>query len=207
MSGDGKGKVSGLPGDVREELCQRMYDGQKGPALAKWLRTLKCDGHPDKITPANLSEWKKRHFPDWLKNQKTMDQIRERAELSLRMAKAAGGSLPMSMVTRLAGQIDEQIDSLADDDIKKVTPLLNVILTGESLRLEALKVEQKDKQIAISREKLADTICKKFVEWYKDKRARDIMESNATNADKIAALKKRYYADVDAIEDRVQLPQ
>ena len=201
MSRTGKGKVSALPGDIREEICQRMYDGQLAPAIVKWLKTLKCKGDPDKITPPNVTEWKKRHYDSWLKSQKKMDEIKARAELALRMAKAAGGSLPQSLVTRLAGQIDEQMDGLADDDIKRVTPLLNVIMTGESLRLEAIKVDQKGQQIAITREKFQRDTCKLFLKWFDDDRARKIAESSGTREVKLDKLVKAMWGDRPAMPE------
>jgi hypothetical protein len=188
MSHAAKGKVAHLPGDIREELNQRIYDGQTGPQLVKWLKTLKCDGDPAAINEANLSEWKKRKYQEWLQDQKQMDRIKQRAELSMRMAKASGGSLPMSMVTRLAGQIDEQIDHLADDDLKRVTPLLNVILNGEALRLEAIKVQQKGEAIDLLKAKFQRDSCKLFLKWFDDEQARKIASGSGTKELKLERL-------------------
>lgn len=67
----------------------------------------------------------------------------------------------------------------------------------------------KKAEIAISREKLEIETCKKFLEWFKDARAKQIAESNATNSEKIAALRQTYFADVEAFEKsgKLKLPK
>lgn len=67
------GKIARLPAAVREELNQRLLDGEAGPALIEWLNALpeaqaalqrNFAGRP--MTEQNLSEWRQGGFRDWL---------------------------------------------------------------------------------------------------------------------------------------------
>lgn len=191
-----KGFVARLPAEVREELNRRLYNGQTGKQIMKWLSTLKCEGNPEAISDGHISEWRKGGYQDWLKSEAQMEQIRERAELSMRMAQAAGGSLSQSMITRIAGEIDEQLDNLGDDDLKKMVPVLQVIQNGEMLRLKALRVEQMGEQVTISRERFQRDTCALFLKWFEDKEVREIAGDSEASADeKTDKLGKRIFGD------------
>jgi hypothetical protein len=63
-------------------------------------------------------------------------------------------------------------------------------------------------KLALDRQKLSEFTCEKFLAWFKDKKARDIAESNISTPDKIAQLRQTYFADVDQLEQagEVKLP-
>jgi len=67
------GKIARLPHDVREELNQRLRDGESAKFLVRWLNALpeakaalrrEFAGTP--ITEQNVSEWKQRGYRDWV---------------------------------------------------------------------------------------------------------------------------------------------
>lgn len=66
------------------------------------------------------------------------------------------------------------------------------------------KVDQKKDQA-----ELELRTCETFIKWWADKKAQAIMESNTSNAEKIAALRQTYFADVDELErsGKVVLPE
>jgi hypothetical protein len=71
--GSRRGKIARLPGEVRDELNQRLLDGESGGGLMDWLNDLpqvkaalqrEFGGRP--ITEQNLSEWRQGGFRDWI---------------------------------------------------------------------------------------------------------------------------------------------
>jgi hypothetical protein len=66
--------------------------------------------------------------------------------------------------------------------------------------IRVLREQSRLKQIAIERERIEMAKCETFLAWFKDKRARDIAESSASNADKIAKLRQTYFADIEELE-------
>ena len=71
-----KSKIARLPRSIRDELNHRLDNGQPGIRLVEWLNNLpevkeilvrEFDGN--RITPQNLSEWKRGGYQDWLAQQ------------------------------------------------------------------------------------------------------------------------------------------
>lgn len=88
-------------------------------------------------------------------------------------------------------------------------PALIELVTGAMKPvLEFAKLELKGREFGLERDKWATQTCELFLKWFADQKARDIAESNASNADKIAQLRQTYFADVDALEKSgsVKLP-
>jgi len=86
------GKIARLPGLIRDELNQRLENGQEGPALLKWLNAqpfvkaaLKehFDGAP--VTKQNLSEWRLGGFRAWQIRQDLLAQARQIQEADSEM--------------------------------------------------------------------------------------------------------------------------
>ena len=205
-----KGKVAHLPAAIRENINRMLYDGKTGKQIIAWLDQQEAhdvNGFGSDISDSNISQWRAGGYQDWLKSESQMEGIRKRAELSLRMAQAAGGSLAQSIVARIAGDIDEKLDGLSDEDMEKLQPILATVLEAEKMRLKAIEVEHKGEALDILKQRFQRETCVQFLAWFKDQAARDIAESAVSNEEKIEALRKRYYADVDAIEKGVELPK
>ena len=78
------GKIARLPHHLRDQLNQRLHNGESGVDLIKWLNTLPevqailaehFNGVP--ISPQNLSEWNHGGFLDWLTTQEVLEDARE----------------------------------------------------------------------------------------------------------------------------------
>lgn len=178
MSRARTGKVARLPAELRQKINEKLYEGSSGPQIIAWL-----DKAGQSITEQNLSEWRHGGYQDWMQSEEQMDTIRERAELALRMAQAAGGSLGSSIITRLASKIDENLSAISSENYEEIKPLLDSILMAEKLQLERRKADQKDSEIDITRQKFQRETVQLFLKWYKDQKARDIMDMPDVAAD------------------------
>ncbi len=78
------GKIARLPHHLRDQLNQRLHNGEPGVDLIKWLNQLPevqailaehFNGVP--ISPQNLSEWNNGGFLDWLTTQELLEDARE----------------------------------------------------------------------------------------------------------------------------------
>ena len=78
------GKIARLPHQLRDQLNQRLHNGEPGVDLIKWLNSLPevqailaehFNGVP--ISPQNLSEWNNGGFLDWLTTQELLEDARE----------------------------------------------------------------------------------------------------------------------------------
>lgn len=68
------------------------------------------------------------------------------------------------------------------------------------------QLNQKDRDFALAREKFVTESCEKIMLAARDPKTREIVEdSKLTNAEKIAAIREKYFADIDAV--KVELPE
>jgi len=207
MTQQRKGKIARLPLPIRDEVCRRLYEGHSAPVILAWLNA--C---PEAIAvleresfggvetsrefnDGNLSEWRAGGYQDWLRDEERMDAIRNRSELAMRMARAAGGSVAESIIARIAGKLDETMDVLSEEDLAKLSPLLTVLAQFEKLKMDRRRADQKDDEIKLSRQRFARETTELFLQWFEDQRAREIAASPATNSDKIERLGQLMFGD------------
>jgi hypothetical protein len=76
MSNTHVGKIGRLPKSIRDKLGRRLEDSEQGKELVKWLNgeprvqeILKEQFGGRPITEQNLSEWKQRGHPEWLRHE------------------------------------------------------------------------------------------------------------------------------------------
>ena len=76
------GKIARLPKPIREQLNQRLENGERGKTIVQWLNQLpevqkiiteQFNGHA--IREQNLSEWRNGGYLDWLHHQEFRQQI------------------------------------------------------------------------------------------------------------------------------------
>ncbi len=98
MSTTHVGKIGRLPKCSRDQLGQRIEDGEPGQEIVKWLNGLpgvqrvvaeQFAGRP--ITEQNLSEWKQNGHPDWLLHEETRWSAIRLTEASDDLNEAANG--------------------------------------------------------------------------------------------------------------------
>ena len=90
--------------------------------------------------------------------------------------------------------------------LKLVDQLTNTVIQHVSAQTKAA---QKERELRLAEDKFQVTVCEKFLEWFKDAKAREIADSSVGNAEKIAQLRLEYFKDVDALQKsgKVVLPQ
>ncbi|HBJ87777.1 MAG TPA: hypothetical protein DDZ88_28755 [Verrucomicrobiales bacterium] len=102
------GKIARLPKAVREQLNQRLADGEQGEALLKWLHSLPevlevlvsdFEGRP--ILKQNLSEWRQGGFRDWEARQERLELVQQLCE-EAEEVQAAASDLPEKLAALLA---------------------------------------------------------------------------------------------------------
>src|SRR5215469_2253374 len=79
-----KSKIARLPHPIRDELNHRLDNGQPGIRLVEWLNNLPevkeilaNDFESHRITPQNLSEWKRGGYRDWVARQECRASLQE----------------------------------------------------------------------------------------------------------------------------------
>lgn len=151
-----RSKIARLPRNTRDELNQRLDDGEAGVALIDWLNSLPevkqvldahFSGHP--ITDGNLSDWKKGGFREWQIDQKALSFVEQHADepATAQLAKPLGATVLAHYAAALA-----ETDAIADED-----PRDRVRRLGKSIRdiVRVCRCQQDRDRVEIQRERLA----------------------------------------------------
>lgn len=127
------GKIARLPKYVRDQLNQRLDDGQSANEILRWLNQLpecremldeKFDSRP--ITRQNLSQWKQGGYQTWLRVEETREQVQSLFEHAQDLETDDSGSLNadgMTFADRLGALMAVQLltaiqklDDITDPD-------------------------------------------------------------------------------------------
>lgn len=214
-----KGKIARLPRRLRDEVCERIRDGATGPELCTWLNGLPAVRtmlqklfKGEDVSPQNISNWTTGGYQEWLADQSRVENIQRLSDFSARIAQAAGTSLSAGACAIAAGRVQNMMEGLADEDLAAIIPALKMLADADINRArltnDKTKLNQNERDLRLREDKQQVDTCEKFIAWYSDKKAQQIAESNMSNSAKIAALRKAFFSDVDALEKsgNVQLP-
>jgi hypothetical protein len=192
--------VKNLPKEKQDAIWDYRFGKPRHTQLqtVKWLRD-------DAIQTSSgaLSYWERSYVVE-----RKMDDNKAATDQMIARGKAEGWiktaeeeqAIAQCFFNRLAAQ---------GMDAKTWFLMQSINTDKEKVALAREKVEIDRQKVAQDKEKIEILTCEKFLAWFKDKKARDIAESNISTPDKIAQLRQTYFADVAALEQsgEVKLPE
>jgi hypothetical protein len=145
------GKIARLPLAVRQELNQRLQDGQKATQLVPWLNGLpevqavlaaEFNGKP--VAPCNLSRWKNGGYESWEDEQNTREAAAALFEESAPLQEAAKNGLSQHVTLLLTARMAEEIRRLdgVRDEARKAEMWREVLEQFAVLRRDKLQGER-----------------------------------------------------------------
>jgi hypothetical protein len=179
------GKIARLPKAIRDELNQRLENGELGVYLVEWLNTLpevqqvlteRFDGRP--INEVNLTEWKGGGYLDWLAQQDTRACAQNLAEEATGLKAATDGAMAEHLGTVLAARYAQlltgwngEVDEAFRTKLRGLQLLCHNItlmrredMRSVRLELEKHKRSQDEKTTQAKALELCVAECKKFPE-------------------------------------------
>lgn len=179
------GKIARLPKAVRDQLNQRLADGESGETLLPWLHSMPevlevltrdFEGRP--ILKQNLSEWRQGGFRDWEARQERLDQLRLLTEEADDLD-SASPHLPDRMAALLAGRFASVIsDTLHVKDWAKPRLRAQLLEMNEAvatlrrfdqgaarLKLECEQLEIKKAELQLAKEAQTKRTHEQWREW------------------------------------------
>ncbi len=193
-----RSKIGRLPFAVRNELCERLRDGQTGTDVLAWAnktaawRAVKRAVGCGDINPQNLSDWRDTGYADWLKDQERTDHLRKLAEFADAVASRTGGD-PSAVGARIvAGKLLDVCESAEGESVQELVKAFATLRAAENdARRTDIARDKNDlarKQLDLAREKFRRDTCELFLKWHADRHAADIAAGPGTHEQKIAAL-------------------
>jgi hypothetical protein len=118
------GKIAALPLAIREELNERLREGESGAMILPWLNEVAdtaLAGHSrwgsDRTINDNaLSNWRRGGYVDWCKDLAKLEVIERKVDLAGRIA-ALGGNINDVAAQILAGDLLEVLET-TDGEVK-----------------------------------------------------------------------------------------
>lgn len=162
--------------------------------VAKWIEAQFHIEPPSRAALYRFCEYARDHEAEFMLRQRIHD--REALDRELKTAGAVeSAKLVQALGNDVAAARSKGDDMAVERAVRTYCAVAKVV--GDS------------RAFALAHQKFEVEVCEKFLAWFHDAKAKAIAESQATNSDKIAALRQAYYADVDALEKsgEVQLPQ
>jgi hypothetical protein len=215
-----RSKIASLPEKIREEICRRLFDGERGPQILPWLnglpevqKVLKLDYEGLSVSDNNLSVWRKTGYQDWLRRRDRIERTRELARYAAQQSKADGATIADGAASIASGKLLELLEAMDDLPLKgadgaklPVLDLVSIAGALTSLRVSEQndvrlaqnekKLKQRDETIALEREKFMTDAATIALKVLKDDRAKQIEGGAGTNAEKIEAMGQHLFGDL-----------
>jgi hypothetical protein len=198
------GKIARLPQAIRQELNQRLQDGQKGRQLVQWLNGLPevqavmaAEFNAKPIAERNLSAWKTGGYMSWQQDQQAREGLASFLEEAGGLQDAAKEGLTERMAVfvsvRMALQL-KKMDSLPDgaEKSKIWSQLLGslVLLRRGDVQGEKILVERE--KLGFRRELHQREREAEFWQWIEKEEYRDqILEKLLTPEQNDAEIERR----------------
>lgn len=176
-----RSKIGRLPFAVRNELNERIRDGEGGPAILAWLNAEKAtrrvlrEMKAGEVNAQNLTDWRSGGYADWLADQERADRIRRLAEISSTIASAAGENAAGVGCNIAAAKI---MDILEESDPEKVADLAKALVqlrSSENADKKVALAEEKNalakEQLSLSRARFERDTARLFVKWAQNRDA------------------------------------
>ena len=166
-----------------------------------------ADEYDIEISKDGLSKWLNRE-----RAEREFEQHLQRLTIADKRADSIAKSVGVSQkltganIALLSTALQTALLAEDKDGIEAASKALSLVV-GASTSQQ--KVTIAADVAALNRDKFEVETCELFLRWSTDQKARDIVESSVPNAEKIAALRKTFFADVDAMQasGKVVLPE
>ena len=195
------GKIARLPRHIRDELNQRLDNGEPAVRLVDWLnnlpevqKVLETEFESRPINESNISEWKKGGYLEWQAQRETHAELREfygdSEDLST-MAADLANKIEALLLARYAIILKRTRDEMTDELLAQLQ------YVGKSLRdfvrygrygqaRERTQIQRET--LDLKRQKTDEGQRKKFLELTKDPKIQDKLTPKMTREEKAAAL-------------------
>lgn len=214
-----RGKLARLPLAIREQLNERLLQGESARKILPWINGLpgvkeflaaEYNGEP--VTDQNLSAYRHGAYAEFLKRRERLDRTRELARVAAGHSKADGGSIAAGAAAVMAGKLlevmesvdeavqDEDGQALSPDALVKIAGAISAMRSGDQndtkLANEKRKLAQKDEELKLAREKFQRDTAETVLKFLTDDRAKSIEAGAGTNAEKIELMGKHIFRDL-----------
>jgi hypothetical protein len=205
------GKIARLPKHIREKLNRRLENGQRAVDILPWLNALPAvkkilaaqfDSAP--IIRQNLDNWRAGGYRQWQQDQKAFARIAKLRETATGISRAGRGQLARAATTVASAKILELLNDseskLSPDDLAKISFALATLRNADQnevrLKYEKTRLEQRDEQLFLTRDKHQRDVTAIMLRVLHDDRAKLIAATPCNHAEHIEILGRHIFGEL-----------
>ena len=190
--------LGNLPEDRQTQVAQWIMDCKEGDRYEYAVEQLAADGI--KVGRTAVFEW----FRGWRLRQRMLsaDSLACKVQDALKSLKLGLTAEQLSE----AGQAAFQAEALAAENAEEFREMEYLRLAKQTAQSKAelekaklaradRRLDQKDQDLALSNRKFQRDTCELFLKWSADEKAKSVLTSGATNAEKIEALGRAMFGE------------
>jgi hypothetical protein len=195
-----RSKIFKLGRAIREQVSERLLEGEDGGTILPWLNSLKeTRARGWTISPQNLSDYRDTGHQDFLRDRARVEHTRAMGDLAYRLAKAAGTTLSEGALAAATGRLMDALESMEGGDLLKAVSALSTArgaeIAAETLKVKKSRLKQLEEALALERQKFQRTTAELFLKWHANQQALAIAEGKAARQVKLQSLVQLMFGD------------
>jgi hypothetical protein len=206
-----QGKIEALPYKLREEVHQRLHNGETGAQILPWLNNLqtvkgvlKRSYNSVEISDENLSNFRNGPHQEWLRRRENERHIRSMSEYANQLAGAAGASFSAGARAIAAGKLMELLETSSFDEdqignlvdvVTAVSNLSKTEATDRKLDLQEKRLTLTDRAQNLDEAKFQVQTCELFLKWYDNEEARLVASGQEERTVKVDTLRQMMFGE------------
>jgi hypothetical protein len=183
-----------------------MDEGHCVREILEWLngqeevrRALEEKWEKRTVERHSIASWRKGGYQEWKRKREQLERLKELSEYALKLGQASGGSVADGSAAIAGGRIMSALESASDEDMLKMVRAISVLRTGDfnkaRLGQNQQKLAQNERKLELERRKFQRQSTELFLEWYDNKKVREIVEGRGSNAEKIELLGREIFGE------------
>ena len=198
------GKIARLPGELREQINQRIFDGKKDSETLAWLNELTpvkeilaAHFHGKPIQSQNFSNWRAGGYQRWLRQKQNVGSIKDLHQFVTDITNAGVDGLTPATAALASAKILQFLETLDPaktnpDDLAKCAAAIAIIREKEQndarIKIAQHRLRQRDMALLLKKDKQQRDAVAIALRVLGDARAKAIEGSSWNNAEKIEGL-------------------
>lgn len=195
------GKIDSLPHALREEVHQRLLDGETGSQILPWL-----NAHPKvrvvlarsyqgvDVSDENLSSFRNGPHAEWLRRREKAESLKSLAEYASKLAGAAGQNMSAGAQAIAIGRIMEVLEAGAyeETDLPKIIQALTALRNTD---LQEVRLGNQGRALNLAESKFQVQTCELFLKWYEDEEAKRVASGKEERTVKVEKLRQLMFGE------------
>jgi hypothetical protein len=198
------GKIARLPGELREQLNQRIFDGQIGSEILAWLNELPvvkeilaAQFHGKPIQSQNFSNWRADGYQRWLRQKQNVGSIKDLRQFVADITQAGVDGLTPATAALASAKMLQFLETLdpattTPGDLAKCAAAIAIIREKEQndarIKIAQHRLRQRDMALFLKKDKQQRDAVAIAIRVLNDARSKAMEAAPWSNAEKIEAL-------------------